>query len=208
MSPESALAARDAAGLADEAAPALIGPHAVIHLAEVMREDFGPVACDTVLAHAQIDAVPGGTCMIPEIEALRLHRWMAVWDPVACFGIAEEAGRRTADYIFAHRIPGPAVRLLELSPAWVAAPLLMTAIRRHAWTFVGAGRFASDASWGFTIDRRQADHSIAPPPTLFVWYAAVFERLYKRLVDPRCVCRAQSCGAESLVARSYRIECM
>ena len=45
MSPESALAARDAAGLADEAAPALIGPHAVIHLAEVMREDFGPVAC-------------------------------------------------------------------------------------------------------------------------------------------------------------------
>ena len=93
MSPESALAARDAAGLADEAAPALIGPHAVIHLAEVMREDFGPVACDTVLAHAQIDAVPGGTCMIPEIEALRLHRWMAVWDPVACFGIAEEAGR-------------------------------------------------------------------------------------------------------------------
>ena len=96
MSPESALAARDAAGLADEAAPALIGPHAVIHLAEVMREDFGPVACDTVLAHAQIDAVPGGTCMIPEIEALRLHRWMAVWDPVACVGIAEEARARSS----------------------------------------------------------------------------------------------------------------
>lgn len=195
MYPERALATQDTPELADENAPALIGPHAVIHAAEVLQESFGTLACQTVLAHARIDTVPSGECMIPEIEALRLHRWMAMWDPVACFDVAEEAARRTADYIIASRMPAPAVRLLRHLPAQLAAPLLMRAIGRHAWTFAGAGRFTPHGAWDFTIDRSVVDDLVRPPDTLSVWYAAVFTRLYQRMVDERSECSRLSTGS-------------
>jgi divinyl protochlorophyllide a 8-vinyl-reductase len=145
--------------------------------------------CDAVLSDAQIAAVPTGDHMISEIAALRVHRWLALREPVACFAIAEEAAQRTADYIIANRIPAPAVWLLQRLPARLSAPLLMQAIRRHAWTFVGAGKFIPHGAWAFTIDRSGADDPLMPPDSLFHWYAAVFERLYQRLVAPQSRCR-------------------
>ena len=73
--------------------------------------------------------------------ALRLHRWLALHAPVGCFlPSAEEAGARTADYIIANRTPRPAVLVCCANlPARLAAPLLMMAITKHAWTFIGAG---------------------------------------------------------------------
>ena len=195
MYPERALGTQDTAALADENAPALIGPHAVIHAAEVLQESFGALACQTVLAHARIETLPSGECMIPEIEALRLHRWMAMWDPVACFDVAEEAARRTADYIIANRMPALAVWLLRHLPAQLAALILIRAIGRNAWTFAGAGRFTPHGPWAFTIDRSAVDDLVRPPETLSIWYAAVFARLYQRLVDPGCQCSRLSTGS-------------
>jgi len=168
---------------------AVIGPHAVIHAVAVMRERLSAQVCDAVLSDAQIAAVPTGDHMISEIAALRVHRWLALREPVACFAIAEEAAQRTADYIIANRIPAPAVWFLQRLPARLSAPLLMQAIRRHAWTFVGAGKFIPHGAWAFTIDRSGADDPLMPPDSLFHWYAAVFERLYQRLVAPQSRCR-------------------
>jgi divinyl protochlorophyllide a 8-vinyl-reductase len=108
--------------------------------------------------------------------------------------IAEEAGARTADYIIANRIPRAVVWLLRRLPPGLAAPLLMAAIRKHAWTFVGAGAFAARDSWHFTIDRSRADDSVPPPDSLFHWYAAVFTRLYRELVATDCTCRFHTIG--------------
>jgi divinyl protochlorophyllide a 8-vinyl-reductase len=143
--------------------------------------------------------------MIPEVQALRLHRWLALHEPIGCFTIAEDSGHRTADYIIANRIPKAAVWLLRHLPAGLAAPLLMTAIRKHAWTFIGAGRFAPDGAWRFTIDRSGADDSMMPPDSLFVWYAAVFTRLYRQLVAPDCTCRMVVPDTLCSAARAYRI---
>jgi divinyl protochlorophyllide a 8-vinyl-reductase len=156
---------------------ALIEPNAVLQAVAVMERRLGAAETAAILADAQITRLPSGEHMIPEIEALRLHRWLALHDPMGCFVIAEEAGARTADYIIANRIPRAACWLLRRLPAVLAAPLLMAAIRKHAWTFIGAGTFTTTGAWAFTIDRSGADDTTMPPDSLFQWYAAVFTRL-------------------------------
>lgn len=186
-------------------AAALIGPNAVLQAVTVMEERLGHAETLAILADAQIDLLPSGESMIPEMHALRLHRWLALHEPFGSFTIAEEAGSRTADYIIANRIPGPAVWLLRHLPARLAAPLLMAAIRKHAWTFIGAGVFAPDGAWRFSIDRSATGDVIPPPESLFLWYAAVFTRLYQRLVAEDCTCCAETTAGADPRARCYRI---
>jgi divinyl protochlorophyllide a 8-vinyl-reductase len=98
------------------------------------------------------------------------------------------------------------VWLLRHLPAAAAAPLLMAAIRKHAWTFIGAGEFAAEGGWCFTIDRTNADDAVLPPDSLFHWYAAVFTRLYRALVAGDCTCRVIAAPPGRPLARCYRIE--
>jgi len=186
-------------------AEALIGPNAVLQTVAVMEERLGHAETRAILADAQLARLPSGKHMIPEIEALRLHRWLALHDPLDALAIAEEAGARTADYIIAHRIPRVAGWLLRRLPARAAAPLLMAAIRKHAWTFVGAGAFAPADAWHFTIDRTPARDTLLPPESLFHWYAAVFTRLYRELVANDCICRMMEPDVPCDMARSYVI---
>lgn len=186
-------------------AQALIGPNAVLKAVEVMEERLGHAETAAILADAQIARLPSGEHMIPEVEALRLHRWLALHDPMGAFVIAEEAGVRTADYIIANRIPRPVCWLLKRLPPVLAAPLLMAAIRKHAWTFVGAGDFASNGAWAFTIDRSRAGDSVPPPDSLFAWYAAVFTRLYRQLVAPGSTCRMREADEAHIPRRVYAI---
>lgn len=184
---------------------ALIGPNAVLQAVAVMEERLGPAETAAILADAQIERLPTGKHMIPEVEALRLHRWLALHDPMGALVIAEESGARTADYIIANRIPRAACWLLRHLPATLAAPLLMGAIRKHAWTFIGAGVFTTDGAWRFAIDRSAADDSIPPPDSLFLWYAAVFTRLYRELVAPGCTCRMAEPEQDFPPRRAYTI---
>ena len=184
---------------------ALIGPHAVIHAVAVMQDHLGPHATKAVLRNAMLTGMPSGANMIPEIAALRLHRWLALREPVECFAIAGEAARLTADYIIANRIPAVAAWLLRILPASLSGPLLMQAIRHHAWTFVGAGQFRPSGAWEFVIDRTHANDPVMPPESLFHWYAGVFECLYQRLVSPHCRCLIEDTGPQALSSRRYRI---
>lgn len=202
---EASMTPAKAAPAADDAAPAMIGPHAVIHLAEAMRDRIGENATMDVLANARIAELPTGTTMIREVEALRLHRWLAMREPINCFEITTDAARRTADYIIANRIPHMAVRLLQLLPVRLSAYLLMSAIGHHAWTFVGAGRFQPCRAWAFEIDRSEADDPVFLPESLFNWYAKVFEHMYRRLVSPDCRCRFQGPISSVSQVHKYRI---
>ncbi|PXW78489.1 divinyl protochlorophyllide a 8-vinyl-reductase [Blastomonas natatoria] len=167
---------------------ALIGPNAVLQLAWAMEGTIGADAAREVLEVAGIDALPSGETMIAEAEALRLHQALAILHPDAAEQIAEAAAIGTADYIIAHRIPRLAAMALRWLPAPLAARLLMRAIERHAWTFVGAGHFTVTGPWHFIIDRSRSGDATDPPDTLFLWYAHVFARLYSRLVRARSGC--------------------
>lgn len=186
-------------------AGALIGPNAVLQMAWAMEGTIGAAAAREVLEVAGIDALPSGEAMISEAEALRLHQALAMLHPQAAEGIADQAALGTADYIIANRIPRFVALALRWLPAPIAARLLMRAIERHAWTFVGAGAFTVTGPWRFSIDRSQAGDRTAPPDTLFRWYAAVFAQLYSRLVRASSGCTGAAPDPRYPLRWHYRI---
>lgn len=185
---------------------ALIGPNAILQALPVMERMLGAGESAHILQEARIATLPDGESMIPEADAMRLHHALSMRDPFEAIDIAREAGHGTADYIIANRIPRIAAKILRWLPAWLAAPLLMKAIARHAWTFIGSGRFEADGGWRFIIDRTEADDLMMPTDSLFEWYGAVFTRLYQRLVHPRARCRDKGPLAMHRFAHGYRIE--
>jgi len=200
----SAIEGREAHTIA-RAAPPLIGPHAVIHLAAAINDRLSPLKAHAIFVGARMNDVPSGETMIPETDALRLHRCLALHEPIECFAIVRDAAERTAAYIIANRIPPAAIRLLAVMPRALSGALLMRAIRRHAWTFIGAGDFRPMGAWAFEIDRRAAHNAVALPDCLFHWYAKVFEDLYQRLVPGKSACMIERSSSTIPGYRKFRI---
>ena len=145
---------------------------------------------------AGVEEVPDGTSMIPEEEAARLHRVMRIRAPEAAPELALLSGTGTADYILAHRIPRLAQSVLKALPAPLAARALTAAIRKHAWTFAGSGRFEPQSPWTFDIHDNPLIRGETSDTPLCAWHAAVFERLYRVLVAPDCRCVETRCHAQ------------
>lgn len=180
-------------------ADARIGPNAILRIADALPLHAGPEAARRVFARAALAhylrAPPSG--MVPERDVRRLHAALAAECGTAqAREVARDAGHRTADYLLAHRIPRPAQRLLRALPARLAAAALARAIRRHAWTFAGSGRFsfAPGVPTVFSIRGNPllggGDVAVACD-----YYAATFERLFVALVHPRARVREVACEA-------------
>ena len=176
-------------------AAGLIGPNAILQLLPVIEKLRGKGTAQAMLARAGIHGVPDGYAMIPEADAAALFRELRIALPDEADAISAEAGWRTADYILANRIPAPARRVLEWLPAALAARALSQAISRHAWTFVGSGRFRTVTPWLFEITDNPMIRGEACHAPLCAWHAAVFERLYRVLVAPDVVCEEVCCAA-------------
>lgn len=197
------------AGAAVAAGQGLIGPNAVLRVAEVLQAPAWSGSCAAVFARAGLAAYLASPprSMVPEHEVRRLHQALrAELGEAAARTVAAEAGRRTADYLLAHRIPRPVQALLVRLPAPWAARVLLAAIRRHAWTFAGSGRFSARA--GHPLELRIEGNPMcvglqsAAPSCAF--YAATFERLFSLLVHPRA--RVVETACESMGASACRFE--
>ena len=174
---------------------ALIGPNAILQLLPQIERTFGEARVAQMLAEAGVFDVPDGSQMIPEGDAARLHQVLRRDEPEMAAELAARAGRATAEYILAHRIPKPVQIVLKLMPAGLAARVLSGAISKHAWTFAGSGAFTVKNPWWFEIDHNpivQGERSRVP---LCYWHAAVFEHLYRTMVHPRALCRETACCA-------------
>lgn len=123
---------------------ARIGPNAITRLAEALTAHGGTGLAASVFARAglarYLDTPP--QAMVDEAEVARLHAALATrMEHADAVAIARDAGRRTADYLLARRIPQPAQIVLSQLPPRLAAWILVRAVARHAWTFVGSGQF-------------------------------------------------------------------
>ncbi|MBT9289828.1 bacteriochlorophyll 4-vinyl reductase [Prosthecodimorpha staleyi] len=174
-----------------------IGPNAILQLLPVIDRQDGPEGTRRMLAAAGLAGTPDGTRMIPETEAAGLHRALRRLMPRQAAGMAAEAGRGTADYILAHRIPKPAQMLLKALPAPLSARLLARAIAGHAWTFAGTGEFRVVDPWTFEIRDNPLIRGETAATPLCAWNAAVFGHLYATLVDRTCRCVETDCAAAS-----------
>ena len=177
-----------------------IGPNAVTRVAEALSAVDGAVAAERVFARAglldHLRRPP--QAMVPETDVARLHAALR-----RCLGetrareLARDAGRRTAEYLLAHRIPRPVQALLRRLPAGWAARLLLVAITRHAWTFTGSGQFDARAGMPIeiTIRGNPLCRDLVSQAPACDFYAATFEHLFRSLVHPRTTVVETACEA-------------
>lgn len=174
-----------------------IGPNAILQLIPVLDAAGGRALRDRIFLAGGLDGLPGTDGLMDERPAGAVHRALRAELPDAAPRLAAEAGRRTADYILAHRIPRLVQRLLRLLPAGIAERLLTRAIAKHAWTFAGSGAFrvASLTPLVFEIEDNPIVRGERAEGPVCHWHAAVFERLFQVLVDPRAQCVETDCAA-------------
>ncbi len=168
-----------------------IGPNAVLQLIEAVDAQMGRAmtekvfnigGCGHYLAHPPKTMVDEG-----EVASLN-HALFQVLDLKRAQALAQDAGRRTADYVIANRIPRIVRILLSLMPPKIASAMLLRSIAKHAWTFVGSGELRINRG---AIE--VADNPIAMPGC--PWHQAVFQRMFERLVSNQCLIQETTCCA-------------
>lgn len=124
---------------------ARIGPNALIQSVNALREQYTEAQIRTILRQCgQEDLlVTSPTTMVAEQAFADLVVALADQlgiDPAR--QILWRAGQLTAGYLLQHRIPRPFQWLLRPLPHRLALQLLLLAVGKHAWTFVGSGHFS------------------------------------------------------------------
>ncbi len=188
-----------------------IGPNAVIQAAKAVEAFAGPsmladIFDDAGLPH-YLARMPG--TMVPEQDVISLHASLrAGLGHRRAESVAWTAGYHTADYILAHRIPKPAQNLLSLLPPRAAAPLLVKAITKHAWTFVGSGKFTAEGNRPLVLSITNCPlcrNAVTQAPACG-FYAATFERLFAELVAGDAKVTETECQAMGASACRFRID--
>jgi len=192
-------------------ATGLIGPNAILQTIEALRalrgdQDLERIFAAAALGHYLEDPPHA---MVDEREVARLHQIIRAHYPAPVWqSIMSDAGRRTGEYVLAHRIPTPVQWLLRGLPPTPARKLLSSAIERHAWTFVGSGKYRADTGRPVRIEIR--DNPViagerADQPVCH-WHAAVFETLFRRLVASDARARETNCSAAGAPACRFAID--
>jgi divinyl protochlorophyllide a 8-vinyl-reductase len=213
--------------------PASIGPNAILQLVEALQASVGRDRARTVFEEAGQARylVEPPSVMVAEGDVTALYTSLpSQLGTRLAAEVAGHAGWLTGEYLLAHRIPRPVQQVLRLLPAPLASRVLLSAIRRHAWTFVGSGRFlvapvASVATSGdiagrgtsrvADIDRRvrlwlrvedcpicRGSRQSAPGCS---FYAATFECLFAVLVQRRARVRETQCQAQGAAACVFEV---
>jgi divinyl protochlorophyllide a 8-vinyl-reductase len=178
-----------------------IGPNAITRVAEALRARGGEAATTMIFARAGLlrYLADPPQAMVDESEVMRLHlelRHGIGRDEAR--RVALDAGRRTGNYLLAHRIPRAVQWLLRALPAALAARVLLSAIGRHAWTFAGSGEFSARVGQPvvLTLHDNPLCRGLALDEPACDYYAATFERLFRVLVHPAA--RVEEVGCESM----------
>jgi divinyl protochlorophyllide a 8-vinyl-reductase len=178
----------------------VIGPNSVLQLIEALKVaglgDFSAQVFERAGVSDWLANPPQS--MVDERPVGRLHQAVrAMASPEQGTALMAEAGRLTADYILANRIPKPAQVVLKLLPPRLAAALLVKAISAHSWTFAGTGLFSARAGLPtvvMLVGNPLCAGERAPAPVC-AWHAAVFQRLFQVLVSPNARAVETECEA-------------
>jgi divinyl protochlorophyllide a 8-vinyl-reductase len=188
-----------------------IGPNAITQMAAALDSELGTGAAEVLLRAVGLGAYLRSPpqSMVDEQEVIVLHEAVRERLPRATAGcVTRDAGRRTADYLLAHRIPAVVQRLLRPLPAAVSSRVLLRAIARHAWTFAGSGRCTVRAGRPVLItivDCPLCRGAVSHGP-MCAYYAATFERLFSQLVHPRARVLETACAASGAAACRFEID--
>lgn len=176
---------------------ARIGPNAITQLVTVLDRCEGRAFRDFVMGQAGVAVPDPASGMIPEGDAVALHHALRAFAPARAEGLLRLAGLATGSYILQHRIPTVAQRVIRILPSALGSRVLAVAIARHSWTFAGSGTFriAGFQPLVFELAGNPLVAGLQGGHPLCHWHAAVFERLFGRLVWEGCVVHETHCLA-------------
>jgi divinyl protochlorophyllide a 8-vinyl-reductase len=192
-----------------------IGPNAIIRLAEALRAHAGDARAESIFRaagqHRYLSVPPEE--MVDEREVIALHAALrGALSPEAAAQVSAHAGRLTADYLLAHRIPRAVQSMLGFLPAPLAARVLVRAITGHAWTFAGSGEFSVDFATGaggpplrFAIRGCPICRGASSQAPLCDYYAATFEHLFRTLVRASASVSERECEARGAQACRFDV---
>ena len=176
---------------------ARIGPNAILQTIAVLDHFEGRATRDLVMKAAGVAVPPPDSGMLPEDDCRAVHDAVRTVMGDKAEGILRLAGLATGDYILANRIPMPARFVIRnLLPGYLGAWVLAKAIAKHSWTFAGSGKFRVAGMFPVTFELKNNPlMPVAAEHPACVWHAAVFERLFARLVWPSVVVEEVECAA-------------
>ncbi len=176
---------------------ARIGPNAIIQTVEALKELYGVPYTLEVLQRGQqahwIDNLP--TTMVEERVFLTLAEAL-----VGQIGSDEarrvlwRCGERTAQYLLANRIPGPFQQLVKMIPRQAGFTLLLFAISKSAWTFVGSGTFHFVGGAQPVILIANPARECIVLPEVCGFYGGTFEGILRSLLGEQTRVVPASCG--------------
>lgn len=176
-----------------------IGPNVIIQTAHALSARVGDDAADRLLVQSTAHSLAElPQEMVDETMANALVR--AVHD---AYGLAfarevmRDSGRRTGDYLLAHRIPKPAQWLLPLLPNEMALRVLLAAIGKHTWTFAGSAHvyITRGDPAVITIEGCPLCAGQRSREPLCDFYAGTFGRLAQALLGPNGWAEEVACEA-------------
>lgn len=184
-----------------------IGPNAILQTIAILDHCEGRPARDLVMETARVAVPPADSGMLPEGDCAAVHRAVRLCLPDRADGLLRLAGLATGDYILRNRIPAPARAVIRALPGFLGARLLVAAISRHAWTFAGTGSFRVTGWRPLTFEivnnpLIRGEYAAAP---MCHWHAAVFERLFSRLLWRSAVVAEVSCAATGAAACRFTV---
>jgi divinyl protochlorophyllide a 8-vinyl-reductase len=163
----------------------LIGPNAITRIAQALSGEERAAVFRAAELERHLARPPDA--MVPDEDVARLHGALhARLGTARALAAGARAGRLTGLYLLRHRIPPLARRLLPLLPRRLALAILFRAIARHAWTFAGKGAFTCRAGLQpeFRIAGGPVGRLVRAKIPVCAYYAATFETILRRLVDP------------------------
>lgn len=187
-----------------------IGPNAIIQVINALMARFGEHSVNAFFVDAGLERYvrerPGS--MVSEHDVALLQTELRErYGPLMAREICIDAGKRTGDYLLAHRIPRLAQGVLRLMPAGLAARVLAKAISKHAWTFAGSGTFtvSPGTPFRFSIQHNPLCNRIRSDVPVCDYYAATFERIFQAIVHPRSRVVETECEATGASACVFEV---
>ncbi|MZP29319.1 bacteriochlorophyll 4-vinyl reductase [Heliobacterium undosum] len=121
--------------------------------------------------------------------------------------LLRRSGELTAAYLLKHRIPVPIQWILRILPVRSGLKMLLSAIEKNAWTFVGTGsyRFTIENHPKITIERCVSCRGMSADEPICAFYEGTFQTLIRTLVDQKATVKETSCSANGASACIYEV---
>ena len=185
------------------AGPGHVAPELARDLLAAAEGRLGQPATAALLASAGLGAPPPLTEPLTEDTARALHRALRRAHPAEAPAILATAGRTTAEALIATRLSPRAQTMLSAGPWTISGWLLGRWAAQNGWTFAGSGKLSQTGPLSFEIRANPLIRGETAPVPLCHFHAALFEQLFRRLVDPRLSCREIACAATGAPACAF-----